>query len=95
MNEWARLVDRYASELKKYELVCAFTGQSLTENNINEPCPENSKDLLDQDAADMTFFTEEVPPKSAIGNGRHWFGKPSSRGFKLSGSVFKEDASFI
>ena len=26
MNEWARLVDRYASELKKYELVCAFCG---------------------------------------------------------------------
>ena len=26
MNEWARLVDRYASELKKYELVCAYCG---------------------------------------------------------------------
>ena len=31
MNEWARLVDRYASELKKYEMVCAFCGQSLTD----------------------------------------------------------------
>lgn len=26
MNEWARLVDRYAGELKKYELVCSFCG---------------------------------------------------------------------
>lgn len=26
MNEWARLVDRYANELKKYELICAFCG---------------------------------------------------------------------
>jgi len=26
MNEWARLVDRYACELKKYELVCSFCG---------------------------------------------------------------------
>lgn len=26
MNEWARLVDRYAAELKKYELVCSFCG---------------------------------------------------------------------
>jgi len=26
MNEWARLVDKYASELKRYDLVCAFCG---------------------------------------------------------------------
>lgn len=41
MNEWARLVDRYASELKKYELVCAFCGEHLAEGNVNEPCREN------------------------------------------------------
>ena len=41
MNEWARLVDRYASELKKYELVCAFCGQHLADNNINSECMEN------------------------------------------------------
>lgn len=42
MNEWARLVDRYASELKKYELVCSFCGQHLADTNINSDCPENS-----------------------------------------------------
>lgn len=26
MNEWAKLVDRYGSELKKFDLVCAFCG---------------------------------------------------------------------
>lgn len=26
MEEWAKLVDRYANELKKYDLVCAFCG---------------------------------------------------------------------
>jgi len=41
MNEWARLVDRYASELKKYELVCSFCGQHLADNNINTDCHEN------------------------------------------------------
>jgi hypothetical protein len=41
MNEWARLVDRYASELKKYELVCAFCGQHLADGNINSECQEN------------------------------------------------------
>jgi hypothetical protein len=35
MNEWARLVDRYASELKKYELVCSFCGQHLADANVN------------------------------------------------------------
>lgn len=42
MNEWARLVDRYAGELKKYELVCAFCGQHLADNNINSECMENT-----------------------------------------------------
>ena len=41
MNEWARLVDRYAGELKKYEMVCAFCGQHLAENNINTECMDN------------------------------------------------------
>ena len=41
MNEWARLVDRYATELKKYEMVCAFCGQSLTDQNINTDCADN------------------------------------------------------
>jgi hypothetical protein len=41
MNEWARLVDRYASELKKYELVCSFCGQHLSDTNINSECLEN------------------------------------------------------
>lgn len=41
MNEWARLVDRYAGELKKYEMVCAFCGQHLAENNINSECMDN------------------------------------------------------
>lgn len=43
MNEWARLVDRYAEELKKYELVCAFCGQHLSDANINTDCIENNK----------------------------------------------------
>lgn len=42
MNEWARLVDRYASELKKYELVCAFCGQHMSDQNVNGECMENA-----------------------------------------------------
>ena len=42
MNEWARLVDRYASELKKYELVCGFCGQHMSDQNVNGECLENA-----------------------------------------------------
>lgn len=42
MNEWARLVDRFANELKKYELVCSFCGQHLSGENINTECLQNS-----------------------------------------------------
>lgn len=38
MNEWARLVDRYGNELKKFEMVCAFCGQHLSDHNINQDC---------------------------------------------------------
>lgn len=31
MNEWARLVDRYGAELKKFDIVCAFCGQHLSD----------------------------------------------------------------
>ena len=46
MNEWARLVDRYGSELKKFDLVCAFTGVPLNEQTVNEECPENNNEVL-------------------------------------------------
>jgi hypothetical protein len=45
MNEWARLVDRYATELKRYELVCAFCGQYLSNDTVNTPCADNSLQL--------------------------------------------------
>jgi len=45
MNEWARLVDRYACELKKYELVCSFCGQHLADVNVNTDCSENTGNL--------------------------------------------------
>ena len=42
MNEWARLVDRYANELKRYELVCAFCGQYMSNETVNTECADNS-----------------------------------------------------
>ena len=42
MNEWAKLVDRYGSELEKFDLVCAFCGQHLNDDNVNSDCVENN-----------------------------------------------------
>ena len=84
MNEWAQLVDRYAGELKKYEMVCAFCGQYMSDANINTECAENcqTKDQQDQETASV-FFTEDEPDAAVFGNRRHFFGRPSQKGFKL------------
>ena len=98
MNEWARLVDRYAGELKKYELVCAFCGQHLADGNVNLECPENSIGLGTKGAPakgaygsttraevkkdTVKYFTEDAPMQECCGNKRHWFGKPSLKGYK-------------
>ena len=92
MNEWARLVDRYASELKKYELVCSFCGQHLSDTNVNGECPENTQrvapvtsgrtHLSDISGPQMLYFTDEEPQHEAIGTRRHHFGRPSLRGYK-------------
>ena len=46
MNEWAKLVDRYGSELKKFDLVCAFCGQHMNDHNVNTDCIENNQHAL-------------------------------------------------
>ena len=78
MNEWAQLVDRYAGELKKYELVCAFCGQSMSEVNINTDCADNcqTKEQQDQETVSV-YFTEEEPNAAIFGKRRHFFAKPS------------------
>ena len=93
MNEWARLVDRYGSELKKFELVCAFCGQHLSDCNLNTDCQENHSEVLrgrasvsqnslnqGSDIGQSMYYTEQEPPVELIGKKRHFFAKPSSKG---------------
>lgn len=90
MNEWARLVDRYAAELKKYELVCSFCGQHLADANVNADCAENTqpRDIADQARNELSnavvFFTDDEPDHEVFGKRRHWFGRPSQRGYRIS-----------
>lgn len=74
MEEWARLVDKYAGELKKFDMVCAFCGQHMSDLTVNVDCDENNT-FFDSN----TFFTDEEPEHKFIHKGRHWFGKPSQR----------------
>lgn len=102
MNEWARLVDRYAGELKKYEMVCAFCGQHLADSNVNTDCLENilsgktggvssstrgglyqqQPQIPNTDRSHVLYYTDDDPPAESIGNKRHFFGKPSLKGYK-------------
>jgi palmitoyltransferase len=74
MEEWAKLVDRYANELKKYDLVCAFCGQHLSDLTANSDCIENNS-MFDS----YTYFTDEEPPQHIHSKNRHWFSRPSIR----------------
>ncbi len=74
MEEWAKLVDKYAHELKKFDLVCAFCGQHMSDLSVNADCLENNS-MFDS----YTFFTEDEPQQHFIHKGRHWFGRPSLR----------------
>jgi len=74
MEEWAKLVEKYANELKKYDMVCAFCGQHMSDLTVNADCMENNS-LFDA----YQFFTEEEPEERFIHKNRHWFGKPSLR----------------
>lgn len=74
MNEWARLVDKYSSELKKYDLVCAFCGQHLSDLTINTPCADSTSGY------DGPYFTEDEPVGAS--RGRHWFSRPCARSFE-------------
>lgn len=90
MNEWARLVDRYAGELKKFELVCSFCGQHLSETNVNGECSENQNAVLKgrasqsqnsiqmgSDMGQSMYFTDAEPPVELIGKRRHFFARSS------------------
>ena len=61
MNEWARLVDRYSAELKKYEMICAFCGQHLADSNINADCMDNIRARDPMDGG--VYLTEEEPDR--------------------------------
>ncbi len=45
IQEWAKLTDKFASELKKYQLVCFYCGVALEGGSVNEECGGNQSSL--------------------------------------------------
>ena len=41
IEKWAKLSEKYVSELKKYNLFCLFCGCALEENTVNSSCEKN------------------------------------------------------
>ncbi len=70
IEEWVKLSDRYAQELKKYEVVCSFCGQYLDGKIVNLDCEANEKFYLN------FYFTKNEPRESFINSKRHFFGEP-------------------
>jgi len=76
-NHWISLVDSYASELKKYQLICSFCGVHLDENAVNTDCPKNPLVTNIWDFVPPThFYCSTVPTKEFFANGWHFFVKP-------------------
>lgn len=71
------LLDDYAVELKKFQLICTFCGVHLDHIAVNLDCPKNK---LISDVKEFVppthFYSSIVPPKEFFATGRHFFVKP-------------------
>ncbi len=76
ITEWAKLSDKYALELQKYNLICDFCGCYLDENVVNSTCEKNIDPEIDYN--NYFFYGNILPPQNFIGNGRHYFISPNN-----------------
>lgn len=74
INEWSKLTDRFASELRKYQTICYYCGCVMDTNNINRLCTANDSSHVSSGYG----FTVDKPEKGWHGTQRHFFAKPKS-----------------
>ena len=84
MNEWARLTDKYAQELMKYQLVCGYCGLHLDDTTVNTNCEKNmgTEESKPQPSPKPSQFTSEEPPFDYKGSHKHFFSKPHKSYFR-------------
>ncbi|KAL4468003.1 hypothetical protein ABPG72_015873 [Tetrahymena utriculariae] len=73
INEWAKLVDKFSNELKRYQLICHYCGVAMDDKSINKKCQNNSRIPENFDG-----YTVKIPDAKYNGNLRHFFGKPKA-----------------
>ena len=77
IQKWAKLSDKYASELEKYYLVCQFCGCILDETTVNTMCEKNNSNIADNNGLnDEKLLVSFKPKENIYGNKRHHFIKP-------------------
>ena len=72
IEKWAKLSEKYVSELKKYNLVCTFCGCALDENTVNTSCAKN----INVEGQKLIEIQNSINKKSLegiIGSKRHYF----------------------
>ena len=85
VNSWAKLTDKYAEDVKKFQLICFYCAEALTEENVNEPCLLNKNKELN---SAFGGFTAKAPKDKYHGNLRHFFSEPGQEIF-TSGLAFQ------
>lgn len=75
------LLDDYAIELKKFQLICTFCGVHLDHIAVNLECPRNPLIGDVKDFVEPThFYSSTIPPKEFFATGRHFFVQPDEDG---------------
>ena len=84
IQKWAKLSDKYASELQKYYLVCQFCGYILDETTVNTLCDKNNSNIPNNNVInDEKMLVSFKPKENIYGNKRHYFVKPKDNANKL------------
>ena len=72
IEAWAKLSDKDALELQKYNLVCNFCGCYLDEVTVNSSCDKN----MEKEQNSMFAYGKGIVPEEIKGTGRHFFSSP-------------------
>ena len=64
IEKWAKLSEKYVTELRKYNLICKFCGCALDENTVNTSCEKNTE---------VKELTDNKTQDGIIGSKRHYF----------------------
>ena len=89
IQKWAKLSDKYASELEKYYLICQFCGCILDESTVNTFCEKNNANMDNNGLNDEKLLVSFKPKENIYGNKRHYFIRP-----KDSEAKFKVKSHF-